>query len=97
MTRYSVTWRKTAQNQLADLWTIGPERAAIAAAANSIDQELSNDPASKGYPVSPALRGLHVPPLQVLYSIREADRLVEVISVKRDPPESNGQALASNP
>jgi hypothetical protein len=92
MTRFTVTWRKSAENQLATLWTNVADRPGITDAANTIDRELATDPETKGYSVSENIRGLHVPPLHVLYCIREADRLVEVLTVKRDPPESNGKA-----
>jgi hypothetical protein len=90
MTRFTVTWRNAAQDHLAQLWTDAPDRQAIADAANTIDSLLPTDPGSKGTEVSEGLRNLHVPPLYILFTVRELDRLVEVVSVRTDQPSSIG-------
>lgn len=41
MTRYTVVWVKSAQDELADLWLDAPDRNAIRVAVHAIDQELA--------------------------------------------------------
>jgi hypothetical protein len=96
MSRYTVTWLKSAQGHLAQLWTEAGDRAALTEAANTIDQVLGTDPGPKGKAVSEGLYTLHVPPLHVLYSFSEADRIVEVASVRRDPQPSGQPDEAGN-
>ncbi len=96
MTRYTVTWLQGAQDHLASLWMQRPDRKRITQAANAVDQELAADPMSKGQPASEGLRTLHVPPLHVLFSVREPDRMVEVASVRADPHQENGEDLGSS-
>jgi hypothetical protein len=101
MTRFTVTWLRSAEDRLADLWTASTNRQAITDATNAIDRELAVDAHIKGSPVSEGLRGLHIPPLHILFEVRELDRIVEVASVRMDtaPPASsqnqgNGQTTA---
>jgi hypothetical protein len=88
--RYTVTWLRGAQNHLAQVWVDAPDKQAVTLAADAIDRELAVAPDQKGSPVSEGLRTLYIPPLHVLFSVREADRLVEVASVRSDfsPPAS---------
>jgi len=83
MIRYTVVWVDSAQNELAELWTDGPDRDAITAAAHAIDQELAIDPQNKGGELSEGLRAIFLPPLRALFTVREDDRIVEVLRVKR--------------
>ncbi len=94
MTRYTVTWREGAQNHLAQIWMDTDDPPAVTAASNAIDVELSTEADQKGQPVSEGLRTLYVPPLHVLFTVSEPDRLVEVVSVRADPPspQKNGQS-----
>jgi len=85
MTRFTVTWLRSAEDRLADLWTMSTNRQAITDAANAIDREVAVDAHIKGSPVSEGLRGLHIPPLHILFEVRELDRIVEVASVRMDP------------
>jgi plasmid stabilization system protein ParE len=94
--KYTVTWLEEAQNHLARIWNNAPDQQAVADAANAIDKELARSPGGKGTAVSEGLRSLHVPPLHVLFSVRDQDRLVEVASVRRDAlpvsgAQTNGQ------
>lgn len=97
MTRYTVTWLKGAQNDLAQIWIDAADREAVTRAADAIDVELATDAEGRGIPVKEGLRGLYLPPLHVLFTVREPDRLVEVVSVRSDQPspsalERDGQA-----
>lgn len=86
MTRYTVTWVEEAQDELARIWMETSDPKEVTLAANAIDRELALDPSRKGLPISEGLRALSIPPLCVLFSVRELDRLVEVARVRRDPP-----------
>ena len=83
MIRCTVVWVQDAQNDLAELWLLGPDRDAVTAAAHAIDQEFTDDAPEKGIELSEGLRAYFSPPLRVLYTVREDDRLVEVLRVKR--------------
>ncbi len=82
MTRYTVVWHASAQDELAALWTAAPDRNAITKAAHLVDVELSQDAATKGVEIAEGLRALVSPPLRILFSVDEEDRLVEVVRVK---------------
>jgi hypothetical protein len=60
-------------------------------AANFIDSGLGNDAPRKGTAVAEGLMSLHVPPLHVLLVVREADRVVEIVSIRPDHVLSDGQ------
>jgi hypothetical protein len=94
MTKYTVTWVKSAQNELATIWTQATDKQAVADAADAIDRELSTDAPTKGQPATGGLRSFEIDPLQVLFSVSEPDRLVTVLRVARYTPTaviSNGQ------
>jgi hypothetical protein len=100
MTRYTVTWLQSVQSHLAQLYLDAPDPQAVTDAANAIDVLLATDPISKGTPLKEGPFSLDVPPLRVLYSVSEPDRLVEVASVRRlsvvaSEPEGNGQDATS--
>ena len=81
--RYTVLWRPSAEQRLAELWLAGPERAAIAAAANAIDRALAADPDTKGEARAGSTRVLVEDPLAVYFQVSEPDRLVTVWAVWR--------------
>ena len=87
-----------AKNQLAAMWVERKNRRAITLAANAIDEELIFDADLKGTPQPDRLRSLHIPPLQVLYAVREPDRIVEVLLARYlptlPPTGSNGHGAA---
>ena len=91
MRRYTVTWLKGAQGHLAQIWVDATDRQAVTEAANAIDRLLAVDPTAQGEEVSEGLRRLSVPPLHVLFSVREPDRLVEVATVRTDAPPAGQQ------
>lgn len=41
---YSVTWRPSAERDLADLWNAAPDRAEVTRAADAIDAALARGP-----------------------------------------------------
>ena len=82
MARYTVLWHSDATNELAELWVESLDRQALTAATNAIDRELGDGSTSKGTELSEGLRALFEPPLQVLFVVREDDRVVEVLRIK---------------
>jgi len=81
MTVFTVTWRRTADARLAQLWLDAPDKNAVTAAANEIDERLRIDPHRCGLKFSDQLYEWVHPPLVVLYRISEPDCLVEVMDV----------------
>lgn len=79
---YTVVWTKSAQSELAELWLNSSDRAAVTAAANVIDQTLRVDASAMGIAISEGLRALFAPPIRVLFAVRDADRIVEVLGVR---------------
>jgi hypothetical protein len=83
MTRYTVVWFGSALDELAELWSTARDRNAVTAATHIIDVQLSQDAMTKGVEVSEGLRAFFVPPLRILFTVDEDDRLVEVVRIKR--------------
>jgi hypothetical protein len=81
--KYTVVYRPSAENQLAELWTSGLDRQAIARAADEIDARLGTNPHLEGESRSETTRILFVEPLAVLYEVSEADRMVYVLKAWR--------------
>ena len=82
MSRFTVVRLERASNQLAEIWMQADDRAAVSEAANTIDVELANDPGSKGQELAEGLRRLRLPPLQIVFALKDADRVVEVARVR---------------
>lgn len=100
MSRYTVTWLRDVEGDLAQIWVGAEDRRPVAAAADAIDAHLAEDAGRKGASVSEGLRSLCVPPLFVLFVVRDGDRIVEVVSVRSDLPLTrrqgkNGAAAAA--
>jgi hypothetical protein len=79
MTRYTVVWSTPALNQLAQLWLEAGDRTAVNEAAAMIDRELAVNPEVKGEVVHEGLLAYETPPLHVLFTASEPDRLVRVV------------------
>jgi hypothetical protein len=95
MSRYTVTWLKEVEGDLARIWLGSTDRHSVAVAADAIDVGLGNDALRKGTALAEGLRSLHVAPLYVLLTVREEDRLVEIVSIRPDrslsgAPQPNG-------
>jgi hypothetical protein len=82
MTRHTVVWVRSALDELAVLWLAAADRAAVAAAANEVDKELSIDASVQGVELAEGLRALFCPPLRVIFTVREDDRVAEVLRVR---------------
>jgi hypothetical protein len=81
--RYTVTWLPSALDDLLSLWIEGPDRQAISDAANGIETILNNDPVLRGETLVGSLRILIADPLQIAYRIVEADRIVQIVGLRR--------------
>jgi hypothetical protein len=79
--RYTAIYTDQAEQKLADAWMNSPDRSAITIACNSIDEELAEDPETKGDLRFDTVRSLIAGPLGVEFEVVEPDRLVYVLSV----------------
>jgi hypothetical protein len=79
---YTVVWHQQTLAKLAQFWLAAPDRGAVQLAADSIDVELAKRPLVCGESIAEDTREVSCPPLAVLYSVRDADRIVEVIGVR---------------
>jgi hypothetical protein len=90
--KYTVVYQPPAENELADLWTKGPDRRVIARATDEIDARLGMNPHAEGESRFESTRILIVEPLAVLYKVSESDRMVHVLKIWRFRPQRpNGQ------
>jgi hypothetical protein len=80
--RYTVVWVPEVEQDLADLWMNAPDRKAVTAAADQIDDLLRTDPEQQGES-RPEGRVLLIPPLGVFFHVLEQDRIVRVVQVWR--------------
>jgi hypothetical protein len=83
MIRFTVVWPQSALDELADIWIASRDRDAVTKAANQIDRELADNPLAKGLALMEGLRSFYREPLRILFAIREDDRIVEILKVKR--------------
>jgi hypothetical protein len=81
VTRYTVVWYPFPKSELLRMRLAASDKQAITGAADAIDRELLRDANAKGVAVDDKLRELTVPPLRVLFSVSEPDRLVKVTTV----------------
>ncbi|HEV3006070.1 MAG TPA: hypothetical protein VGX78_16495 [Pirellulales bacterium] len=82
MNRFTVVWLQGAQDDLAELWINARDRSAVSAATRLIDIELSRDAPTKGVELHEGLHAFFAPPLRVLFTVDEADCVVEVVRVR---------------
>jgi hypothetical protein len=80
---YTVTWRPSAEQQLAQLWLSASDRNAVQAAADHMDAVLQRNPLSEGEARSGNTRILIVPPLAIYYDVHPSQREVFVWAVWR--------------
>ena len=83
--RYTLIWKPAAERRLAQIWMEGKDRKAITVAAAAIDRALRYQPLTLGESRSGQIRILVEEPLVVVYEVREADRLVEILDVRLIP------------
>ena len=81
MTRYTVVWVQSVEDELVDLWLASNDRNQVTAATHAIDKELGTDAELKGNDLAEGLRAINVPPLRVIFTVSRDDRRVEVVRV----------------
>jgi hypothetical protein len=79
--RYTVVWIPSAEADLAQLWMDAPDRNLLSQSADRIDHSLARDPAGIGESRDAGRRILLIPPLGVLYRVKEEDQIVRVLNV----------------
>jgi hypothetical protein len=80
--KFTVTYKPSAELELAEAWIKAPDRKAVTAAANRIDHLLRTDPRRQGEAREENIRILFERPLAVQFKIQDEDRLVEVLKVR---------------
>jgi len=82
---YTVTWKPSARDALAEIWLRSAERSSVAGAANSIDVLLRFNPAEQGESREGNSRVLIIRPLAVAFDVHEPDRRVDILAVRELP------------
>ena len=79
--KYTVVWLKSAQNQLAGIWTEADDQQSVADASNALDSQLSIEP--RRFSESRGDQGFvqFRDPLGIGFDVSDADRLVTVYAV----------------
>jgi hypothetical protein len=88
--KYTVVWKPSVRDRLAETWIDAPDRRAVSDAAHRIDQLLQEDPADRGESRDEGTRILVELPLAVVYEIVEDDRLVQVLAIRHVPTRPVG-------
>jgi len=79
---WTVIWKPSVQDELAQLWTGSDDRQAITRAADRIDEALKADPQSLGESRSGRTRIAFESPLAVQFDVHEEDRIVYVLRIR---------------
>ena len=79
--RYTVVWKESAENQLANIWLNATHRDAVTNVARQIDVRLRYRPQFQGESRAKRRRILLVSPLGVKFEVDENDRIVRVLTV----------------
>ena len=82
---YTVNWRPSAEQDLANLWNSASDRSAIASAADAIDDALARNPLAVGESRKENTRIGFETPLVVIFDVDESARVVNVWEVWRWP------------
>ena len=83
-----VTWKESARDGLADVYTDGrsvTEQRALAATVERIDRQLADDPASLGEERDPGYRTWFTGPLQIVFYLVPGGG-VKVVACGHNPP-----------
>lgn len=79
---YRVEWPDDPLDELANVWTVAPDRNAVTAAAHQIEQDLARAPYARGFLIgSPQTRTTVEYPLGIDYEIIEDDKKVRILRV----------------
>jgi len=78
---FTVTYKPSAEQELANIWLQAPDHRAVTDAANRIDVLFRADPHSQGESRGEQTRISFERPLAVQFEIHDQDRIVEVLKV----------------
>ncbi|HJT31645.1 MAG TPA: type II toxin-antitoxin system RelE/ParE family toxin [Pirellulales bacterium] len=78
MIRFHVDWLPDAIDDLAEIWMRAANRASVNFASAMIDQRLAESPSEWGKEVREELYEFNAPPLRVLFTIDDANHVVEI-------------------
>lgn len=81
--KWTVIYKPSAHNELADIWLNAADRQAIADAADEIDGLLQNSPIEASESRSGVTRIIIRRPLTVLFDLNEDDALITVLAMNR--------------
>jgi hypothetical protein len=79
--KWTVLYRASAQDHLANIWLNAPDQQAVANAADKVDRLLAKDPLEAGESRDGNSRVIIEPPLTMMYDVYPDDNLVEVFAV----------------
>jgi len=79
--KWTVIYRPSAQDELANIWLNAADPQAVADAADEIDRVLSRDPLNSGESRGGSTRMIVERPLTVLFDVNPDDVLVTVFAV----------------
>ena len=83
--RFTVVWKPSAEQRLAELWAEADDQATLTSAADRIDRWLAVNPETLGESRSGHARMLIERPLAVEYEVVADDRMVVVLKVHKLP------------
>ena len=81
--KFTVVWKPAAERQLADIWLEATDRNSVTAATEALESALSTRPDDVGESRPLDCRIAFVTPLALTFRVTVADRMVEVVSVRR--------------
>ncbi len=81
--KFSVTWKSSAERELAEIWNAAADQQRVADAANAIDSALRRTPTTVGESREDEFRVHFVAPIGIFYYVSEADLRVIVLQVWR--------------
>ena len=80
--KFTVTWTKSADVELGELWLSSQDKSGVSAASFEIDRILQDDAQLMGHEIAEGLRAINVPPLRFLFTADIDDRIVVIAVVK---------------
>ena len=81
--KFTVIWKPTADEQLAEIWLTAEDRTAVTVAADELMAGLREAPLTLGESRDSLRRVAIRSPLAIHFEVQEADRLVFVLRVHR--------------
>lgn len=81
--RYTVVWTSRAKNEFSEIWINAPVQASIKDSVEMLEIRLSNNPMAVGEPRAEGARLVVDAPLQLMFEVIEAERVVVVTRVAR--------------